>query len=133
MRCSCVMRKSIRGLSMRSYVKASHVSAVLLTMSMAYPGLANDAVITCNLARTGQQFEGQCVIPCSVQSLATDITGPKGGVTCEQSFRKVDATLSPAGKPGRWLGTMEGRFPEDPKRVDLIEGGEKDSGGAKTP
>jgi hypothetical protein len=75
-------------------------------------------VVACALQRAGDGYAGACEIPCLVNALAIDIDGPKAGVRCESGVRKVNATLSKTSE--RWLGTMEGKFPEDPTRFDVL-------------
>jgi hypothetical protein len=75
--------------------------------------------VTCALQRTGSEFAGMCAIPCSVNALAFDIDGPKAKKACDSPARSVQATLHQVGV-GDWLGTMQGRFPEDPTRLELV-------------
>jgi hypothetical protein len=64
-----------------------------------------------------------------VNALAIDIDGPRPGASCNTPPRNVPAALKEIA-PGKFLGTMEGKFPEDPKRFELQTG---KPGIAKTP
>lgn len=89
-------------------------------------------VMRCELTREGEGYSGRCLVPCLVNALSIDIDGPAPGATCDAPPRAVNATLRPTGTPNTWLGTMEGKFPEDPTRFELLDG----AGGkrvAKTP
>jgi hypothetical protein len=74
--------------------------------------------VTCALQRSGDGYAGVCEIPCLVNALAIDIDGPTAGARCEGGPRSVKAALRKSSE--RWLGMMEGKFPEDPTRFDLL-------------
>ena len=90
---------------------------------------AETSTITCNLQRTTGEFRGSCDVPCLVNALAIDIDGPRPGASCNTPPRNVPAALKEIA-PGKFLGTMEGKFPEDPKRLELPT---SQPGVAKTP
>jgi hypothetical protein len=92
-------------------------------------------VIQCALQKSGAEFKGFCDVPCLVNALAIDIDGPNKNkkVSCDVSVRRVNATLRKVEQRDDWLGTMEGKEPEDPTRFSLIEGRNGTPGIAKTP
>lgn len=103
---------------------------ILGLAAWARPAAAEEAnIVACTLHRTGAEFTGSCDVPCLVNALAIDIDGPRPGASCDASPRRVPAALKEVA-PGKYLGTMEGKFPEDPKRFELLPGA---SGVAKTP
>jgi hypothetical protein len=87
--------------------------------------------LTCVLERAGGEFRGSCGVPCSVNALAIDIDGPNPKKACESPPRSVQATLRETG--GTWLGTMQGKFPEDPTRFEVVMPIAEKPGIAKTP
>jgi hypothetical protein len=112
---------------------AGYLAAAFLTLAWAPNALAEENVVHCALSRSGSGFTGHCLVPCLVNNLSIDIAGPKPGAVCHAPPRQVDATLHPTDKAGHWLGAMQGKFPEDPTRFDLILGKDGASGVAKTP
>jgi hypothetical protein len=78
--------------------------------------------VTCALARDADQVKGTCSIPCMVNALAIDIDGPNPKVSCSESPRQVPATLRKTGSGDQWLGTMQGKHPEDPTRFQITGG-----------
>ena len=88
--------------------------------------------LTCVLERAGNEFIGTCQVPFSVNALAIDIDGPNPKKACNSPPRIVRATLREI-DGGNWLGTMQGKFPEDPTRFELVMGGGGKPGIAKTP
>jgi hypothetical protein len=93
---------------------------------------AEPNTLTCVLERSGNEFRGACKVPCSVNALAIDIDGPNPKKACNLPPRSVQATLHEA-DGGNWLGTMQGRFPEDPTRFELVMSSGGKVGVAKTP
>ena len=121
------------GVESGALVKAFAIAAVILPTSFvtrAWTGVENNTV-TCVLQRTGSEFAGMCAIPCSVNALAIDIDGPNAKKACDSPPRTVQATLRQVGV-GDWLGTMQGKFPEDPTRFELVSSAQTPSI-AKTP
>jgi len=96
------------------------------------PAAAEANILTCTLDRAGSAFKGTCSVPCSVNALAIDIDGPNPKKACDAPPRIVQAALHET-SAGNWLGTMQGKFPEDPTRFELIVGRDASSGIAKTP
>ncbi len=88
---------------------------------LAFPvGVRADGnTLTCLLERSGTEFKGTCHIPCSVNALAIDIDGLNPKKACDSPPRSVQATLRETDS-GNWLGTMQGKFPEDPTRFELV-------------
>ncbi len=94
---------------------------------------AESNVMTCSLSRTGDTYQGSCEVPCLVNNLSIDIDGPKAGASCDAPERHDPVSLKPNGESGQWLGIMDGKFPEDPKRFEVIVGRNQGDGVAKTP
>lgn len=93
----------------------------------------NINTVTCTLVQSGTDFKGTCDIPCMINALAIDIDGPNPNVSCNTPPRKVAAMLRRTEKSEQWLGTMEGKFPEDPTRFELVKAGNGAAGVAKLP
>lgn len=106
------------------------VLAMLGLFAWTKPSRADAAnIVACTLRQAGAEFTGSCDVPCLVNALAIDIDGSRPGASCDAPPRRVPATLKEVA-PGKYLGTMEGKFPEDPKRFELMLG---EPGVAKTP
>lgn len=90
-------------------------------------------IVHCELRKSGNGYSGTCMVPCLVNNLSIDIAGPKPGAVCHTPPRSVNATLHKTSQPGHWLGTMQGKFPEDPTRFDVIEPTGNSRGVAKMP
>jgi hypothetical protein len=103
--------------------------------SASNPAAAAPSVntVTCSLQQSGDEFKGTCDIPCMVNALAIDIDGPNPKISCNTPPRQVTAMLRKTGKGDNWLGTMEGKFPEDPTRFELMNGRDGAAGVAKLP
>jgi hypothetical protein len=113
------------------------VAAVLLQATAMIP-LASSAtaepnMITCTLKREGSEFKGTCDIPCAVNALAINIDGPRPNFFCSAPARQVKTTLRQQERFDDWLGTMEGKEPEDPTRFGAIKPKDGKPGVAKTP
>jgi hypothetical protein len=54
-----------------------------------------------------------------VNALAINIDGPNPKASCDTPPRRVAVTLRQTQASENWLGTMEGKFPEDPVRFEL--------------
>ncbi len=93
---------------------------------------AETNTLTCLLEHAGSEFRGTCEVPCSVNALAIDIDGPNPKKACDSPLRSVQATLHET-DGGNWLGTMQGKFPEDPTRFELVMSGGSKLSVAKTP
>jgi hypothetical protein len=96
-------------------------------------GRSEPNVIQCKLQKSDKEYKGTCDVPCLVNALAIDIGGANPKVTCDTPPRRVNAMLRKAEQGDDWLGTMDGRQPEDPTRFGLIEGRNGMPGVAKTP
>jgi hypothetical protein len=106
--------------------------AALVLSGLAAPARADSNVVTCALTLAGERYQGRCAIPCMVNDLAIEIDGPNPRVSCDRPPRRVAATLRQvAGE--NWLGTMEGKFPEDPTRFELTKAAPGAAGVAKLP
>jgi hypothetical protein len=88
-------------------------------------------ILTCALEHEESEFKGTCEVPCSVNALAIDIDGPNPTKACTSSPRRVQATLRETG--ASWLGTMQGKFPEDPTCFEVVMPSVTKPGIAKTP
>jgi hypothetical protein len=95
------------------------------------PEGAEPNVMDCMLERAGSEFKGSCQVPCSVNALAIDIDGPNPKKACESPARRVQVSLHET--EGTWLGAMEGKFPEDPTRFEVVMPVLDKPGIAKTP
>lgn len=114
-------------------VRAFLMGSTFITALFAFlaSGQSEPNTLTCVLERAASEFKGSCEVPCSVNALAIDIDGPNPKKACESPVRSVQATLRDTG--GTWLGTMEGKFPEDPTRFEVIMPNTEKAGIAKTP
>jgi hypothetical protein len=119
-----------RAISSKAIAAAVMLWAISFATSTAARAETN--TVTCALKNTGEEFGGNCSIPCSVNALAIDIDGPNPKKSCDSAPRTVQATLRQVGN-SNWLGTMQGKFPEDPTRFELVMGDGKTPGIAKTP
>jgi hypothetical protein len=99
----------------------------------AFPAktLAETNIVTCVLERAESDFTGTCEVPCSVNALAIDINGPNPKKACDSPPRRVATTLRETSDG--WLGTMQGKFPEDPTRFEIVMQVAGKPGVAKTP
>ena len=106
------------------------VLAMLGLFAWTKPSTAEVAnIVACTLRQIRAEFIGSCDVPCLVNALAIDIGGSQPGTFCDAPPRRVPATLKEVA-PGKYLGTMKSKFPEDPKRFELLLG---KPGVAKTP
>jgi hypothetical protein len=114
--------------------RAVAIPAVLVPLAFitSVAALGGTNTLTCTLQRAGSEFVGTCSVPCSVNALAIDIDGPNSKKACDTVPRRVEARLHEVGD-GNWLGTMEGKFPEDPTRFELSLRDATLPGTAKTP
>jgi hypothetical protein len=113
--------------------RAAHGALALLFLAVLSPAVAESNMITCALRRDGAEFKGACEIPCAVDALAINIDGPRAGFSCARSNRVVKATLRQQDRFDDWLGTMQGKEPEDPTRFGVINPKDGKPGVAKTP
>jgi hypothetical protein len=109
------------------------VAAIAAVVAAASPAVADPNTISCSLKRDGADFKGACGIPCKVNALAIDIDGPRPGFICNLPPRQVNATLRQQDRFDDWLGTMQGKEPEDPTRFGVIKPKDGKPGVAKTP
>jgi hypothetical protein len=107
---------------------AGFLSAILASTASAEPN-----VISCDLKRDGAAFAGSCGIPCAVNALAINIDGPRPNFSCNQPNRQVNVTLRPQERFDDWLGTMQGKEPEDPTRFGVLKPKDGKPGVARTP
>jgi hypothetical protein len=95
---------------------------VALLLNLVPPtARAEPNMVTCSLQKGDEVFSGSCSIPCAVNDLAIDIDGVNPRRACDRPVRVVQASLKPI-PGGNWLGTMQGKEPEDPKRFELTKG-----------
>ncbi|MGL4243173.1 MAG: hypothetical protein ACRCTI_18825, partial [Beijerinckiaceae bacterium] len=114
-------------------LKRLAATAALFMFAAAAPVAAEPNTITCRLKRDGAAFAGTCEIPCAVNALAINIDGPRPGFSCAQPNRLVNATLRPQERFDDWLGTMQGKEPEDPTRFGVVRPKDGKPGVARTP
>src|SRR6266702_1543145 len=120
---------AVADMLLRVFVIGMALMPAVFAMSVAAQPETN--TLTCVLARTGSEFTGTCEVPCSVNALAIDIDGPNPKKACDSPPRRVAATLHKTN--GNWLGTMQGKFPEDPTRFEVVMPTAAKPGVAKTP
>jgi hypothetical protein len=115
-------------------VRAFAIGITFVPALIATPAAARAEAntLTCVLERSGSEFRGTCEVPCSVNALAIDIDGPNLKKACDSPPRTVQAALHET-NGGNWLGTMQGKFPEDPTRFELVKSGGAKPSVAKTP
>jgi hypothetical protein len=89
--------------------------------------------VRCSLKREAAEFKGTCDIPCAVNALAIDIDGQRPNFSCSQPARRVNASVHKQEHFDDWLGTMQGKEPEDPTRFGLIKPKDGKPGVAKMP
>ncbi|WP_324132398.1 DUF6197 family protein [Bosea sp. (in: a-proteobacteria)] len=89
--------------------------------------------ISCTLTRDGEEYRGPCAIPCAVNALAINIAGQRSDFACFAPDRVVEAKLRRQERFDDWLGSMQGKEPEDPTRFGLITPRDGNGGTAKTP
>jgi hypothetical protein len=95
--------------------------AILLNLLPSSVRAEKPNTVKCSLQKSSENFTGSCTVPCSVNNLAIDIDGVNPRRSCDRPDRVVQASLTPM--PGnKWLGTMQGKEPEDPTRFELIQG-----------
>jgi hypothetical protein len=108
-------------------------AGVVLALASLTPAAAEPNTIACDLKRDSAAFAGTCAIPCAVNALAINIDGPRRDFACNQPNRVVNVTLRPQERFDDWLGTMQGKEPEDPTRLGLLKPKDGKPGVAKTP
>lgn len=111
----------------------AHVAGVLAVLACSTAARSELNTVTCSLQRAATEFQGSCDVPCLVNALAVDIDGPNPKVTCNTPPRRVSAALRQTEIGENWLGTMEGKHPEDPTRFEIIKDRAGTTGVAKTP
>jgi hypothetical protein len=111
------------------------LAAAMLIMALVAPtpSLAQANIVTCTLQRSGAEYKGTCDIPCAVNALAINIDGPRPGFSCSTPARRVSASLRAQDRYDDWLGTMDGKEPEDPTRFSVIRAKAGQLGVAKLP
>jgi hypothetical protein len=114
-------------------LRLSSAAIALLVFSALSPAAAEPNTIACDLKRDGAAFSGTCAIPCAVNALAINIDGPRPGFACGAPNREVNVTLRPQERFDDWLGTMQGKEPEDPTRFGVLKPKDGKPGVAKTP
>jgi hypothetical protein len=110
------------------------IAAGLIGLAVfATPSVAEPNTITCTFGRSGDGFAGTCEIPCAVNALAVNIDGQRKNFSCNLPNRFVNAALRQQEKFDDWLGTMDGKEPEDPVRFGVVKPKDGKPGVAKTP
>jgi hypothetical protein len=112
---------------------ALFAAATTLTLLVSAPVYANANTVTCAMTSSADEMKGTCDIPCMVNELAINIDGPDPKKTCDKPTRTVNVTLKKTDRENHWLGTMEGRQPEDPTRFEAMTVADGKPGVAKTP
>ncbi|MGL4636925.1 MAG: DUF6197 family protein [Beijerinckiaceae bacterium] len=106
---------------------------ILSLALFASPATAEPNTIICSLKKSGADYAGTCAIPCAVNALAINIDGPRKDFSCSAPNRSVNVTLRQQDRFDDWLGTMQGKEPEDPTRFGVIKPKDGKAGVAKTP
>lgn len=121
--------------NIRDYVVALAICAAGFSGVLYAPAQAADDANTlrCTLQRDAAEFRGTCDIPCAVNALAIDIDGQRTDFSCSLPPRRVNASLRQQERFDDWLGTMDGKEPEDPTRFGLVKPNNGRPGVAKTP
>jgi hypothetical protein len=114
----------------RTLKALAFTSAIFLT---AAPAQADANKITCDLKKASEGFKGICMIPCAVNALAINISGPRKDFSCNAPHRSVETSLKKQERFDDWLGTMQGKEPEDPTRFGVIKPKDGKPGVAKMP
>jgi hypothetical protein len=114
-------------------LQVAYVAGVVAVLAWSTAARSELNTVTCSLQRTTTEFQGSCDVPCLVNALAIDIDGPNPKVSCNLPLRRVAAILHQTENGENWLGTMEGKHPEDPKRFEIAQGRAGATGVAKTP
>jgi hypothetical protein len=120
----------------RGIVRALGPLALAGAVVLSAPLPADSAsanTISCQMTREGEEFRGTCAIPCAVNALQINIDGPRPGFMCSAPDRVVNVTLRPQARFDDWLGTMQGKEPEDPTRFGVLKPKDGKPGVAKTP
>lgn len=125
--------KFLRSPNCRSMLLAACVGMAASIAPWPMQANAESNTVTCALKREGAEFKGTCEIPCAVNALAINLDGPRSNFSCSAPPRQVSASLRPQERFDDWLGTMEGKEPEDPTRFSLIEPRDGKPGVAKLP
>jgi hypothetical protein len=107
--------------------------ALFAALTPAHVAAFEPNILTCSLKRNANDFIGTCDIPCAVNALAIDLDGPCSNFSCSTPPRQVRATLRQQERFDDWLGTMEGKEPEDPTRFGVIKPKDGKPSVAKTP
>jgi hypothetical protein len=97
-------------------------------LAVIYFGLASSQVssqvnldiVTCTLKNTSTEYVGTCSVPCQVNALKANFD--KLLETCRENSppRIVVASLKKIDELGNYLGKMEGKYPEDPTRFEIV-------------
>jgi very-short-patch-repair endonuclease len=112
---------------------AGIAAVVLAAVSAQAQMAAAPNTISCDLKREAGVYAGSCSIPCAVNSLAVNIDGPRAGFSCAAPDRTVNVTLKAQERFDDYLGTMQGKEPEDPTRFSVMKPKDGKPGVARTP
>lgn len=109
------------------------VAGLLMAANMPAYVRYEPKFLVCTLLRSGLEFKGSCDIPCEVNALAVTFSGIRPNFRCSDAPRHVNATVHTSEKGSAWIGDMEGRQPEDPTRLGIMNGLGGSADFAKTP
>jgi hypothetical protein len=121
-------QQRLRRVAVAFAIGATFIPSLFACSAMAQ---SETNILTCVLIHEESEFRGTCEVPCSVNALAIDIDGPNPTKACASPPRIVHAMLRETS--GNWLGTMQGKFPEDPTRFEVVMPSAGKPGIAKTP
>lgn len=119
-------------MGLRGLVTTGFAATALLAFGQNVSA-AEPNTVTCELTRKDGGFAGACAIPCAVNALAINIDGPRPNFSCVAPPRSVAVTLKQQDRFDDWLGTMQGKEPEDPVRFSVAKPKEGRPGVARTP
>jgi len=124
-------RSFIGGVSKKMLATLVLSSAHLVQVAVAQNQPAQPS-ISCALQKSGAEYKGVCEIPCQIQAfLAVTVLG--ADANCTAPPRRRAAVLSRTEKGAGWLGEMEGLYPADPRRFEIVDKTSTAAGIAKTP
>jgi len=91
-----------------------------LASSQAFSQVNLD-IVTCTLKNTGSEYVGTCSVPCQVNALKVNFDKLLEACREDSPPRSVAASLKKIDEKGNYLGKMEGKYPEDPTRFEIVD------------
>jgi len=81
----------------------------------------NTQNVICTLKMTGTEYMGTCSVPCQVNALRANFDKLLEKCSVNAPPRIVVASLKKIDGNGNYLGKMEGKYPEDPTRFEIVD------------